>query len=93
MVMQLWLLRPVAANGWEPWYDKAFGFVIRAESADAARGFAEERSGDESRNGVKAWLDPKLTTCVPLNDAGQPGVIIRDFAAAWLDDTGACPVS
>lgn len=35
--MKLWLLRPVVGldendNPWWPWYDKAFGFVVRAET-------------------------------------------------------------
>ena len=32
--MRLWLLRPVEGDSlWDPWYDKAFGFVVRAEAA------------------------------------------------------------
>ena len=35
--MRLWLLRPQEGliegdNPWDPWYDKAFGFVVRAET-------------------------------------------------------------
>ena len=36
--MRLWLLRPFQGHPrWNPWYDKAFGFVVRAETAQDAR--------------------------------------------------------
>ena len=37
--MRLWILRPIdeAAGQWSPWFDKAFGFVMRAETEEAAR--------------------------------------------------------
>jgi hypothetical protein len=37
--VRLWLLRPVESGSafWEPWYDKAFGFVVRAETEEDAR--------------------------------------------------------
>jgi hypothetical protein len=75
--MQLWLLQPVEI--WEPWYDKAFGFVVRAESEDEARRFASAKEGDEGKD---VWLDPTLTTCEPLVAGGEPGIILRDFWSA-----------
>lgn len=50
---KLWLLRPIDENSppWTPWYDKAFGFVIRAESEREARRMTESRTnitGDEA---------------------------------------------
>ena len=40
--MKLWHLypnpdRPKENDPWEPWYDKAFGFIIRAAAAQEAR--------------------------------------------------------
>lgn len=47
--MKLWELRPINRTGeetpmggqkpdpWDPWYDRAFGFVVRAETAEDAR--------------------------------------------------------
>lgn len=85
--MKLWLLEPLEdternyhqpGSPWDPWYDKAFGFVVRAESEADARALANEEHGDEG----DAWLDPALSKCVELTADGEPGVVLRDFAAA-----------
>lgn len=82
--MRLWLLRPRddTVGAWLPWYDKAFGFVVRAETGAAARLFAEDESGDESSGVRHPWLDSQQTSCVELIAEGKSGVIIRDFARA-----------
>ena len=94
--MKVWILRPVEGlpsgdDPWDPWYDKAFGFIVRAETEEEARGFAHEDAGDENRGefaGGKIsetttpWLDSKYTTCIPLSDQGEIGVVMRDFSAA-----------
>lgn len=94
--MKLWILRPVEGlnrgdNPWEPWYDKAFGFVIRAASEQDARKFAHEGAGSENRGEFldrkiadtkSPWLDPKYSTCEELASSGEEGVIIQDFASA-----------
>jgi hypothetical protein len=94
--MKLYLLRPIelldpADNPWDPWYDKAFGFVVRAESEEEARRIAQNAAGDEkydrSLTERKAklrtpWLDPKYSTCDPLTDEGEPGLIMQDFRGA-----------
>lgn len=80
--MKLWELRPVEdAKEWEPWYDKAFGFVVRAATAQAAREFvaASDQCGGE---GNEVWLDPSKSTCDELTLEGEPEVIIMDFARA-----------
>lgn len=78
--MKLWILQgSVEVAAFDPWYDKAFGFVVRAESKDEARRIASEEAGDE---GAAAWLDPAQTTCAMLEDAGDPGILLRDFASA-----------
>lgn len=83
---KLWLLRPQenllsSDNPWSPWYDKNFGFVIRASSEEAARIMADETAADENR-GYRPWLDPKYSSCVELLAEGPAEVIIADFAAA-----------
>lgn len=79
----LWILEPVAGSGpWDPWYDKAFGFVIRAATESDARRIAHESAGDENRGGADPWLDPSLSTCEILIEDGEPGIIMRDFASA-----------
>lgn len=80
--MKLWLLRPrddLVTSPWHPWYDKAFGFVVRAETEDAARCVASAECGDEKPN---AWLDEKFSTCIPLEASGDCEIVVRDFAAA-----------
>lgn len=86
--MKLWLLRPVeGSEHWEPWHDKAFGFVIRAETEEAARALAQEKGGDEAGTGyhrvyTDAWTNPVHSTCVEVTTEGPPEVILRDFASA-----------
>ena len=84
--MRLYLLEPVTASReakggpWDPWYDKAFGFVVRAESEAEARAMvAEGEAGDE---GAEAWLNAEHSTCEELTSEGEAMIIIRDFAAA-----------
>ena len=93
--MKLWLLRPNKNlakddNPWEPWYDKAFGFVVRAETEEEARKMANEKGGDEIgpaqidvyRTGGDPWLDPKYSSCAELTPEGKSEIIIKDFASA-----------
>ena len=94
--MKLWILRPNehlpdgTESPWEPWYDKAFGFVVRAETEDEARQLANDEGGDECgpvthtiyRTGGNPWLDPAFSTCEELTADGAPGVVIQDFHAA-----------
>ena len=77
----LFLLRPIDPdiNPWDPWYDKAFGHVVRAGSEVEARQLASLSAGDE---GNQAWLDDQLSTCHPLINHGIVGVVMTDFSAA-----------
>lgn len=94
--MTLWLLLPVENlppydNPWEPWYNKAFGFVVRSTTETEARELAHKAAGDENRgeflqtksaNTKAPWLDPKYSTCTELTAEGESGVVICDFASA-----------
>ena len=94
--MKLWILRPVenlpdGDNPWDPWYDKTFGFVVRAETEDQAREFAHNEGADENRgrflgrviaNTKEPWKDARYTTCIELTTHGEPGVVIEDHRAA-----------
>lgn len=77
MTGKIWLLVPCTDEGpWEPWYDRCFGFVIRAETEEQARHIASEDAGKE---GEDAWLDAALSVCYELTGAnGSNGVIMRD---------------
>ena len=85
--MKLWILKPAdlvlgKENPWEPWYDKCFGFVIRAEDEASARLAANEQAGDEvyPDSGEKtAWLDPSYSTCDELQTDGEAGILMKDF--------------
>lgn len=94
--MKLWLLRPVDGlaendNPWEPWYDKAFGFVVRAETEAEARSLAHADAEDENRgefcgtktvNTTQPWLNAKYSTCVDLLPEGDAEVVMKDFSRA-----------
>lgn len=92
--MKLWILRPIEKEGdnpWDPWYDKAFGFVVRAATEKKAREIAHGEAGDENRGkflGGKIadtngpWLDAKYSTCEILTAKGDEVLIMQDFAAA-----------
>ena len=84
--MKLWLLKPVEGLGVDsPWYgiyDCANGFVVRAETEDDARSFADSQGGDETRRPFHdTWLQPKYATCEELTGDGEPGVVLCDFNA------------
>jgi hypothetical protein len=94
--MKLWLLRPIdgLVNGdspWEPWYDKAFGFVVRAETEAEARDMANAEAGDENRGSFlgqktadtnEPWKSAKYSTCTELLPEGAAEVVMQDFARA-----------
>ena len=95
--MKLWLIKArtdleYANDPWEPWYDKAFGFVIRAETEEAARQLAQKDAGDESRGKFDEerkhyiprtpWLNQDQSSCVELTPSGEEEMVLRDFAAA-----------
>lgn len=82
--MKLWLLRPInESTHWRPWFDKAFGFVIRAETEAEARKIAQGAGGDETRNyKSEAWVDPKFSTCTELTAEGAAGEVIQDYRSA-----------
>lgn len=88
----LWLLRPknflpADDNPWNPWYDKCFGFVIRADSEKEARKLANENGRDECRgeffgkrvsNTTTPWLDEEYSTCVEVPDIGPSEIVMQD---------------
>lgn len=78
--MKLWFLEPIdESKSWDPWYDKAFGFVVRAKSEQDARMIAANNCGDEGKD---AWLDAQQSRCTPLKQQGKAEMVIRDFSAA-----------
>jgi len=83
--MKLYILRPIHDDPlWFPRYDKAFGFIVAAESEEQARALAQARGGDETDwdSSCPAWTDPQHSTCAELVAGDTSGVIMRDFAAA-----------
>ena len=81
----LFLLKPTedsrlrSDSPWDPWYDKAFAFVVRAADESEARELASEDCGDEGR---EVWLDSTITSCDVLDSNGPSHVICRDYASA-----------
>ena len=96
VILKVYELRPVENlpnndNPWDPWYDKNFGFIIRAENEKEAREIANENAGDENRGEFlnsktsdtkTPWLDEKYSTCVEISSNGEKGLIMQDFARA-----------
>lgn len=94
--MKLFILRPKerlpnGENPWDPWYDKAFGFVVSANDEKEAIKIAHNNAGDENRgeflsqktaNTKQPWLDKRYSTCKELV-AKETGLVLRDFASAW----------
>jgi hypothetical protein len=77
--MKLWLLQVNDAQ--EPWFDRMFGFVVRAKDEAGARRLASSRAGDE---GPEGWLSPAHSTCVELKADGTEEVIMEDYNPAKL---------
>lgn len=83
--MKLWLLRPIEGlneNPWERWYDKNFGFVIRAKTEADAREMANVNAGDEKDTCRDIWKNPNYSTCVELSKTGEAEIIIADYRSA-----------
>jgi len=85
--MKLWLLSARedlkdGNNPWECWYDKSFGFVIRAEDETEARSMADQCGGDEKHTFADAWLSAEYSTCVELTAEGESDIIIDDYRNA-----------
>ena len=86
----IWILRSIKGledSPWNPWYDKAFGFIVAANSEQESRKIAELHAGDESSEWTskgEVWMNPAYSTCEPLQrkHADDKGLILRDFAAA-----------
>ena len=95
--MVLWQLRPIGWDddaddeqlppAWQPWYDKAFDFIVRAETSEEARVMADAGAGGENaydfrtKTTLHPWLDPTQSTCEILPPEG-PSIVMRDFHAA-----------
>ena len=78
--MKLWILRPIERHAiWDNWFDKVFGFVVRAETENQARTLAADGCGEEGR---MAWIDSESSACGELFLAGEPCIIIKDCRGA-----------
>jgi hypothetical protein len=79
--MKLWILRPIKTmnSPWDPWYDKCFGMVIRAESEKLARSLASRHCGAE---GSEPWQNPTQSSCEIIDREGPEVVLISDIASA-----------
>lgn len=88
--MKLWKLTPrhdslwwcvEGKDPWEPHHEKAFGFVVRAESEEEARWLAHESGGNENDRlpGVRPWLEAQYSTCEELPQKGAREVVLVNF--------------
>jgi hypothetical protein len=82
----LFILRPIEVlnsefDAWDPWYDKCFGMVVRADTKEEARELAKEEDSMNVENEY-VWTSEKYTTCEELKSEGEKGLIIEDFHSA-----------
>ena len=84
--MKLWILRPIepaipieGRDPWEPLYETARGFVVRAETEIEARRIANTNAGVESHRVKDPWLDSAYSTCVVLSADGDAEMVMIDF--------------
>lgn len=78
---------PEDDNPWEPWYDKCFHMVVRADSELQARQVASHSGGEEDYSWRKpkppsVWADSKYSICRMLSVGGEPEVIITNIHEA-----------
>lgn len=59
-------------------YDCAYGFVVRALSAEEARIIASTEAGNEK---PESWLNEAKSSCRKLERDGKTGIILRDYNA------------
>lgn len=87
MTTKIWLLtpnnKPFKLDPWWRVWDRAFGFVVSAESEEKARLIADSGAGFENTtlegNDIKPWLNAHYTSCVELLPGHREGMVIRDF--------------
>lgn len=90
-ILNIWLLQPrnnlkKGDNPWDPWYDKCFGFVIRAKDEKSAREYADANAGGENFGGflgkqlimIHPWRDSNYSTYTQLAGEGEEGILIKD---------------
>lgn len=77
--MKLYILRPCTTiegkSPWEPWYDKCFGMVVRAENSSEARQIASDNANEEE---PIAWYSSLYSTCEELSPVGPSKLIMKD---------------
>lgn len=77
--MKLWLIERTADHGGE--WDIFLGFVVRAETEQAARQLAAENSVGWHPTPDADWLDSAWASCVEVSAEGDAGVILDSFKA------------
>lgn len=91
--MALWRLTPRSDTLWwcvegkDPWqppFDCAFGFVVRASDEEEARWTAHQAGGEENAAlpDVSPWLDAAYSACEKLDPEGSPEVLLVNFRHA-----------
>jgi hypothetical protein len=86
--MKIWLLTPGPnTSAWSDG-DNAEKFVIRADTEEKARWYADTQGGQETitekseiwRGGENhPWLDPKQSACMEIIQDGRGGIIFVEY--------------
>jgi hypothetical protein len=91
--MALWRLTPRGGTLWwcvegkDPWqppFDRAFGFVVRAADEEEARWVAHQAAGEENGtlDGIAPWLDASYSACEEMEADGASEVVLVNFRHA-----------
>ena len=76
--MNIYLLQANRNNSyWDDWYNKCFGMVIVADSAEDARALATKEDSSEN---ITVWQDAAFTTCEKV------GIACTETASVLLTD-------
>lgn len=81
--MKLWLLKADEGNpAWHPWYDKTFGYVVRAETEKEARALAQENGGPETEGNPSCPAWTEYASCVELTADGSAEIVLEHYRSA-----------
>lgn len=73
--MKIWLLRRTERIQ----YDENISFVIRAETADAARVLAWEKAAYAPHEDPNCWIDPTRSSCKDLTLGSASEILSTSF--------------
>jgi len=62
-----------------------YAFVIRATTESEARKIAVKSAKLDGKQSANDWLNPKMSTCIYVKVAGDPGVISSSYIPKYIN--------